>query len=91
MEPFTPFTEREYAPVADLHADLVALNTRLLALRQKQIEEEVEVVNLQVRINRLNGALSDLTQRFELNAARKRPAHTEKDARPLSQSERPTG
>jgi hypothetical protein len=77
MDPFTPFTEREYAPVANVHADLVALNHKLLAVRQRQIADEVEICNLQTRVNRLNGVLSDLTQRFELNAARKKPGPTD--------------
>jgi len=60
------FHDGERAPLASLGLDCVALNTAIHELRRAQLAEEIKTLALQARINRLHGALTDLTQRLEL-------------------------
>lgn len=64
------YIDRDPTPLASLGLDCVALNTAIQELRQAQLGEEIKTLALQARINRLQGALSDLTQRMELKAGK---------------------
>jgi len=64
------YPAREPSPLASMTLDIVALNDRILELRRSQMEEEIKLLDTQRRVNRLMGAMSDLTQRLEL----KKPA-----------------
>lgn len=66
--------EREHTPLASLSLDLVAVNHEIAALRRDQIEVDIRTLDIQARVNRLQGALSDLTQRLELKARSKKAA-----------------
>ncbi len=75
------FKDRNTTPIASIHLDLVAINTELLEQRKQQLEMEVKTLDLQARVNRLNGAVSDLTQRVELaNKKKAAPGSTPKAA-----------
>jgi len=74
------FHDGDRTPLASLVLDIVSLNDRILALRKTQMEEEIKILNTQARINRLHGALSDLTQRMELKAGSKKAAPGATDA-----------
>ena len=63
------FKDRQRTPFADMHAEIVAVNHAILSLRKEQMEEEIRTLDIQARVNRLQGALSDLTQRVELKNA----------------------
>lgn len=67
----TRFRHVDPTPLASLQLDIAALTHSVLALRREQMEEDIKTLDLQVRINRLQGALSDLTQRYELATARR--------------------
>jgi len=60
------YHESDRTPLASLGLDCVALNTAIQELRRAQLAEEIKTLELQSRINRLHGALTDLTQRLEL-------------------------
>lgn len=64
------YIDRDPTPIASLGLDCVALNTAIQELRQAQLGEAIKTLALQARINRLQGALSDLTQRLELKAGK---------------------
>ncbi len=64
------YIDRDPTPLASLGLDCVALNTAIQELRHAQLGEEIKTLALQARINRLQGALSDLTQRLELKASK---------------------
>lgn len=66
------YHESDRTPLASLGLDCVALNTAIHELRQAQLAEEIKTLALQARINRLHGALTDLTQRMELKAGNKK-------------------
>lgn len=77
MEAFVP---REPTPLASMTLDIVSLNDRILELRKAQMEEEIKLLETQRRVNRLVGAMSDLTQRMELKAGNKKAASVSPDA-----------
>jgi len=74
------YAGREPSPLASMTLDIVALNDRILELRRTQMEEEIKVLDTQRRVNRLMGAMSDLTQRLELKAGSKKAASVAPDA-----------
>lgn len=74
------YIDRDPTPLASLGLDCVALNTAIQELRQAQLGEEIKTLELQARINRLQGALSDLTQRMELRAGKTKAASVSPDA-----------
>ncbi len=75
------FGGREPSPLSSMTLDIVALNDRVLELRKAQMEEEIKLLDTQRRVNRLMGAMSDLTQRLELKAG-KRNADTSREEIP---------
>ncbi len=75
------FAGREPSPLSSMTLDIVALNDRVLELRKAQMEEEIKLLDTQRRVNRLMGAMSDLTQRLELKIG-KRNADTSREEIP---------
>ncbi len=74
------FHDGERAPLAGMALDIVSLNDRILELRKAQMEEEIKLLETQRRVNRLMGAMSDLTQRMELKAGNKKATPGATDA-----------
>lgn len=68
------YIDRDPTPLASMALDIVALNDRIMALRQAQMAEEIKLLDTQRRVNRLMGAMSDLQQRVELRAGKRQAA-----------------
>jgi hypothetical protein len=64
------FHEQSLSPIADLHLEVVFLQRRFLHAQARLAEEVAVNANLQARLNRVSGALSELTQRLELGDKR---------------------
>jgi len=72
------FAHIDRSPISDATLDLSALNQEIMAFRRSQIEEEIKVLELQARVNRTLGAISDLT--YYLEQKRKKAASVSPDA-----------
>lgn len=70
------YHERSRAPLADALLDLVSLQQQIAALNREILEVEIRTLELQTRVNRTLGKMSDVAQQMELRAARSKKAAT---------------
>lgn len=68
------YHEYDPAPLSGVIADLIALNQQVQAMERETIEMSIRTLELQGRVNRTLGHVSDATQRFELQARSKKAA-----------------
>ncbi len=68
------FHDGERAPLAGVIGDLIALNQQIMGMEREAMEMMIRSLELQSRVNRTLGHVSDATQRFELQARSKKAA-----------------
>ncbi len=72
------FARIDRSPISDATLDLSALNQEIMAVRRAQIADEIKMLELQARVNRTLGAISDLT--YYLEQKRKQATPVSPDA-----------
>lgn len=60
------YHEQSLSPLADLHFDMVVLQSEFVAEQARLAEQMALNAKLQARLNRLSGSLTEFTQRVEL-------------------------